>query len=110
MTYSNECVDDSLAEFVTAHHTIPVLLQILTDPARAAFLDEPALLQRRQPVLKHPSAPRGASKLVAGSFVAVHRYRSKNVAPYPEEYASDLLDFDKEQFELCYGLVEGLPG
>ncbi|KAK3280207.1 hypothetical protein CYMTET_11950 [Cymbomonas tetramitiformis] len=37
------------------------------------------------------------SKLVAGSFVSVHRCRSKNVSPYPEDFAMDLLDYDKER-------------
>lgn len=50
------------------------------------------------------------SKLVAGSFVAVHRTRSKTVSPLPEESADELLDFDKDRFELCYGVVEGVPG
>ena len=49
------------------------------------------------------------SKLVLGSFVAVHRHRSKSVTPISEEFASSLLDYDNDRFELCYGVVEGVP-
>ncbi|KAK3252881.1 hypothetical protein CYMTET_37842 [Cymbomonas tetramitiformis] len=36
--------------------------------------------------------------------------RSKSVTPIPEEFASSLLDYDNDRFELCYGVVEGVPG
>ncbi|KAK3261666.1 hypothetical protein CYMTET_29439 [Cymbomonas tetramitiformis] len=58
----------------------------------------------------HPVVKADDSTLVLGSFVAIHRIRSKSVTPVPEEFASALLEYDNDRFELCYGVVEGVPG